>query len=109
MIKRNKTIQTVVVNDNNNPIFYQTIESYLYWVDIDYAPPVVLEIYDLDKGVVSNSWDYIGRSIINLSEASIVQNEDVPRPKWHSVKFGNQNDEPEMGQILVSFSILDPK
>lgn len=100
-------VSTEVVHDNNNPIFYETVETYFYSVDIDWAPPVVLEIYDHDSGAFDSD-DFIGRATINLQDAAVSQGDDIPRPKWHPVKLGFKDDEPVMGQILVSFSILDP-
>jgi Ca2+-dependent lipid-binding protein len=63
-----KMMRTRVVNDNNNPIFYNTIESYYYAVDYEWSPPVVLDIYDQDSGTFSSD-DYIGRAVIFLDQA----------------------------------------
>lgn len=100
-------IKTETVHDNTNPIFYQTIESYFYSVDLDWAPPVILEIYDEDSGAFDSD-DFIGRAVINLLDAAVSNDQSVPRPKWHPVKLGFRDNEPVMGQILVSFSIIDP-
>lgn len=105
--KEKKKIKTVTVHDNNNPIFYQTIESYFYSVDLDWAPPVILEIYDEDSGTFDTD-DFIGRAVIDLLDAAVSNDQSIPRPKWHPVKLGFRDNEPVMGQILVSFSILNP-
>ena len=104
-----KLIKTSVVNENNNPIFYNTIQSYFYWVDdIEWAPPVVLDIFDQDTGPFDSD-DFIGRAVISLNKASVSYDETIPKPKWHDVKLGFNENEPVTGQILVSFSVLDPK
>ena len=103
-----KLITTSIVSENNNPIFYNTIQSYFYWVELDWAPPIVLEIYDKDYGAFDSD-DFIGRAVISLRDASVSYDESIPKPKWHNVKLGFNKNEPAMGQILVSFSILNPK
>lgn len=77
-------------------------------MDVDWSPPVVLEIFDRDSGTFDSD-DFIGRSVINLLEAAVSNDDSIPRPKWHPVKLGFREDEPVMGQILVSFSVLNPK
>ena len=37
--------------------------------DIENAPPIVLNIWDRDEGIVDSD-DYLGRSVIYLNEAS---------------------------------------
>ena len=104
-----KMMTTRVVNDNNNPIFYNTLQSYFYSVDYDWAPPVVLDIYDQDSGAFSTD-DFIGRAVIflNSEDESISRNEQRAIPQWYPIKLGFREEEPAMGQILVSFNILDP-
>lgn len=104
-----KMIRTRIVNDNNNPIFYNTVQSFFYSVDYDWSPPIVLDIYDHDSGTFSSD-DFIGRSVIFLGENEdcVSRNETRPVPKWFPVKLGFRDEEPAMGQILVSFNILDP-
>ena len=101
-------VSTEIVYDNNNPIFYETVESFFYSVDVDSAPPVVLEIYDHDSGAFDSD-DFIGRAVIDLATAAVSEDDEVKRPKWHPVKLGFGEAEPTMGQILVSFSVLSPE
>ena len=105
--KQKDMIRTRTVNDNNNPIFYETIESYFYATDMVYAPPAVLEIFDCDSGTFDSD-DFIGRSVIHLKAASVSYDESIPRPQWHDVKLGFRKNEPVMGKVLVSFNVLDP-
>ena len=38
--------------------------------DFSDAPPIILNIFDSDKGFISDSRDYLGRSVIFLKNAS---------------------------------------
>lgn len=105
--KQLKLVKTKVVQDNNNPIFYQCIQSIFYCTDIEYAPPIVLEIFDRDSGTFDSD-DFIGRAVIPMSEASICKGEEILEPKWHPIKLGFRPDEPAMGKILCSFFYIDP-
>jgi len=108
--KEEKLMKTRTVEDNNNPIFYNTIETYFYSADFDWSPPVVLEIYDRDSGTFDSD-DYIGRAVVFLSEAghAVSRTEDLARPKWFPIKLGFTEGEAVMGQILASFTVLDPR
>jgi hypothetical protein len=69
----------VVINDNLNPIFYQTIElSYEAISNID-VPPFIFDIYDEDK----LGDDFICRALINIQDAAFSTDDQVPKPKWH--------------------------
>ena len=46
---------------------------------IEDAPPIVLNIWDMDAGLI-DSKDYLGRSVIYLNEASSNLNEDGEDP-----------------------------
>jgi len=56
--------KTAVVEDNNNPIFFETIEVLLDFTSKEEAPPIVLNIYDFDDGLISSSSDFLGRALI---------------------------------------------
>ena len=71
------------------------------------APPIILEVYDSDEGFFSDSADFLGRAVINLTDASCTDVPDlIPRPKWHDIKFGVDPSSPACGQILVSFCVV---
>jgi hypothetical protein len=105
-----KLMKTRVVDDNNNPIFYNTLETFFYSADFDWSPPIVLDIYDQDTGTFDSD-DFIGRSVIFIDKAqsSISRNDSVPTPQWFPIKMGFSENEPAIGQLLASFSILNPK
>ena len=71
--------------------------------------PVVLQVYDYDGGILSNSSDCLGRSVIYLRDASFNTNPmEIPFPKWHPIKFGVQKNSPNCGEVLASFSVYEP-
>jgi len=50
---------------------------------------------------------FIGRSIIFLTDASYSTDQTIPKPRWHKVTIGNNENESQTGEILCSFSILE--
>jgi hypothetical protein len=51
------------------------------------APPIVLNIWDKDEGIMDGD-DFIGRAIIPLNEASYSEDDTIPTPRWHKVTMG---------------------
>ena len=72
----NPDIKTEVCEDTNNPIFYEVKEftfscnSSKGEIDLVTAPPMILNIYDHDDGLVDQEDDLIGRAVIPLLEAA---------------------------------------
>ena len=96
-------IKTNVIEDNNNPIFYEylhvpVVETYGGETDL---PPFIFDIYD--KDAITD--DYIGRSVIYVDEAAKGDTIDIPDPKWHPVRV--RPGGPTQGEILVSFTVVD--
>ena len=110
MVKKDpkKKKQTVVIEDNLNPLFYQTIEMSYEVRDINdpYSyPPFILDVWDEDQDLFDSTDDFLGRAIIepeDLGEALVIQgknfgnssaggeshkNEIPVRPKWHPIHF----------------------
>jgi len=93
--------QTKAIKDNLNPIFYETLEVHFEFDKLETAPPVVLDLFDKDYGVLDSD-DYLGRAQIFLNDASLINqtldsNSDefnekarytIPKPKWHDVRAG---------------------
>ena len=99
---------TTIVEDNTNPVFYETVEFDYYVSEDEVNPPFILSIKDKDDHIVADSYDFVGRALIPYNEASVnVSPIDNLEPKWHSIKMGYDPDEPEMGRILVSFSLIE--
>lgn len=75
------------------------------------SPPIVLNVFDRDDGILDSGDDFLGRAVIPLNEANLVQEGqgDVntpPTPKWHVVKAGFSKHLPSCGEILCSFAMI---
>lgn len=107
-------LQTAVIHDNNNPIFFEALQMTYDLENLKNAPPVILNIWDTDYGSASKD-NYIGRAVIRLNEAASNLSEDnkgmdceaVPRPKWHPIRIGFDENSPTAGEILCSFIVAD--
>jgi hypothetical protein len=67
-----------------------------------------MNIFDVDEGLISDSKDFLGRAVIFLKNASYgFDPNTIPRPKWHEIRVGTNNTDPNCGEILCSFSIYD--
>lgn len=51
--------------------------------------------------------DYLGRSVVYLTEASVSYDDTIPKPKWHDVKVSFNDSDPPCGGMLVSFSVVE--
>ena len=79
-----KEIQkTKFIEDNLNPLFYETLELVYEANSPEDLPPFVLDIYDKDFELLDNTDDFICRAIIPVSEAHVCYEDSVPKPKWH--------------------------
>ena len=83
---KNKS-RTPVVDDNCNPIFFSTLEVYYDFTMPSEAPPIVLNIWDKDEGILATD-DFIGRAVVFLKDASFSEDDTIPEPKWHKVTMG---------------------
>jgi C2 domain len=99
---------TPVVEDNCNPMFLSCLEVYYDYLELTDAPPLVLNIWDRDTGILEGDDDFIGRAVIFLPESTYSKSDDIPaEPKWHKVTMGFNEGEPSIGEILCSFSIVE--
>jgi hypothetical protein len=83
----NKQNRTSVVWDNNNPIFFETlqIEEIECYTGIDDMPPFILDVFDKDNIVKD---DFIGRAVIQIKDCAYSEINDKPAtPKWHPIKM----------------------
>jgi hypothetical protein len=75
-----------VIYDNNNPLFFETIELILEAESngdkIISIPPFILDIYD--KDAITD--DFIARGVIELLDSAHSFNDEIPTPKWHPVR-----------------------
>ena len=105
-------VQTIVIEDNVNPIFMSCLEVGLDFVDYQKytdAPPIVMDVLDADEGYISDSADFLGRCKIFLNEMPpedlVFGSDNIVTPKWYDIKFGTDDNSPACGQILASFTI----
>jgi len=52
-------------------LFYQALQIDYDFLDLDTAPPIVLDCYDTDDGLLDSTDDFLGRAVIHLKEASV--------------------------------------
>ena len=82
-----KTVkQTKYIEDNVNPLFYETIELLYEANSEEDLPPFVLDIYDKDFNPLDPD-DFIGRALISKADAVISNDDTVPTPKWHPCRM----------------------
>ena len=93
--------KTKVIEDNLNPLFYETLELILEGSTVEELPPFILDVYDWDT--LSN--DFIARCLIPIKDCAYSEDDVIPRPKWHPMKLTPSS--PNCGEILVSFSIVE--
>lgn len=103
-----------MVEQTNNPLYYETKDFNIEFSSLDDAPPIILNVFDTDDVSVfslgSDSDDYIGRAIIFLQDiADLAEDDHIPQPEWHPVKYSMISpwDEKSGARILVSFAKLD--
>jgi hypothetical protein len=64
-----------------------------------------LNIWDEDKGTFDAD-DFLGRAVIYMKDAAISNDDTIPIPKWHKIVMGFTQDEPSIGEVLCSFSLV---
>lgn len=75
-----KLQQTKFIEDNVNPLFYETLELVYEANKIDELPPFIFDVYDKDFNPLDED-DFICRAIIPVSEAAVAfEKDEVPRP-----------------------------
>ncbi len=74
-------------------------------MSIEDAPPIILNIWDEDKSTFDSD-DFLGRAVVYLNDAALSKDDTIPIPKWHKVVMGFTANEPSIGELLVSFSLV---
>lgn len=92
-----------MIEDNCNPIFYETHDLTFEAESKAELPPVIMDIYDSDGMLDSD--DFISRCMVLMSDAAISEDSTVPKPKWHECKLNPAA--PKEGELLVGFSVVD--
>lgn len=64
-------LKTITIKDSVNPLFY-TVKDLLYeFDDIEDAPPIIINVWDEDDGLLDSSPDYMGTAVIYLKDANV--------------------------------------
>lgn len=78
--------KTKVVEDNCNPLFYDTLELE-YEVndekDLYSYPPFIFDVYDHDDGLFDSTPDFLGRAIVEPEDCAIIMEDEFKRCKDH--------------------------
>jgi len=78
--------KTKVVEDNCNPLFYQTIEMD-YEVenedDLESYPPFIFDVFDHDDDLFDKTPDYLCRAIVEPEDCSILMQKDFNKCEAH--------------------------
>ena len=100
------------MEDTNNPIYYETREIAFEFNHLERAPPIILNIWDVDDDLFDSTDDFIGRAVVHLKDipdGDLSTDDRIPYPVWWPVKY-NQSDtfDKENGAaILCSFQLVD--
>lgn len=97
-----------------NPIFFEARDFDTQYWKLESAPPIVLDVFDKDSGIMDSEDDFLGRAVIKLTDESVheLSNDDEnlntpPEPKWHPLKSSFHKDAPTRGYVLASFARVD--
>jgi hypothetical protein len=83
---KSKIKRTQVVEDNCNPLFYETIELSYEVDDMDdlYTyPPFIFDIFDYDDDLFDSTPDYLCRCVVEPEECAIKMQPDFEKCKAH--------------------------
>jgi Ca2+-dependent lipid-binding protein len=90
-----KHLKTKVVDDNLNPIFYEVKDLMFDCISLKDAPPLVFSVYDTDASLLDSSDDFLGRSVIYLTDIHPDPEQLIaygnkantpPLPKWYDMR-----------------------
>jgi hypothetical protein len=90
-----RKIRTKTIEDNINPIYFETHDLFYDFDKLENAPPVIFNLWDSD-GLLDKD-DYLGRCVVYLNDCSISKNDTIPKPRWHNITFNGIKDEPACG------------
>lgn len=94
-----------------NPLFFEGIEANYEGNDIEELPPIIVDIFDKDDGILGDSYDFLARSVITLQEeehkgvTSFGHNDETPKPVWYPLYY--KKGGPKSGEVLLSFALAE--
>lgn len=86
-------------------MFYQVLEMTYEVNPKEEMPPIIIDCYDKDEGILDGGDDFIARALIYEKDAAVSYKDEVPTPKWHPFKL--KPDSPKCGEVLISFSVVE--
>jgi len=86
-------------------MFYKVLEMTYEVNPKEEMPPIIIDCYDRDEGVLDGGDDFIARALIFEKDANVNYEDKVPTPKWHPFRL--KPDSPKCGEVLISFSIVE--
>jgi len=100
-------VDTMVIFDNVNPIWYQTLELGYEAASLEDMPPIIVDTYDIDVNTIGkNDLDFLARSVLYIHDIEpYSEGDSVPRPKWYPMFY--KKGDPKSGEILMSFSVVE--
>ena len=97
-----KVVKTKTIEDSLNPVFYECKDIFLEADGVENAPPFIFNFWDENLLLKDK---FLGRTVIKFDEAaknqepkegwgvslSKVESENIPKPKWHKIRMGNDS------------------
>jgi hypothetical protein len=100
-------MDTKVIFDNCNPIWYQTLELGYEAAELHDMPPIIIDCFDMDICTIGkNELDFLARAVLRPSDFEPYSTGNaVPTPRWYPMSY--KKGDPMSGEILMSFAIVD--
>jgi Ca2+-dependent lipid-binding protein len=73
------SVKTKIVEDSLNPIYFETIDILYDVPDSEHSPPIIMDVWDKDENLLSDSFDFLGRCTVFLDKASIIYQKGDPK------------------------------
>ncbi len=103
-----KTLETKVIWDNVNPLFYEGIDAIYEANSQEELPPIIVECFDKDEELIGkDSEDFLSRALIYYKDlqGDYSTDDTIPTPTWHKLYY--KKGGAVSGEVLLSFAIVD--
>lgn len=97
--------KTKCASETTSPLFYETLEFHeLLPADLNYAPDVILQVWDKDFGPKSNT--AMAQLRIPPGDVQLSKHEGSPRPTPTWMRLTDIGGSPVAGELLVSMQLI---